>query len=157
MFFETLALLAVLYLTVRWFLRRLKVRYYGSKHVFITGCDTGFGNLLAQRLDKLGFRVYAGCLTEQGAKSLKVACSKHLTIVDIDVTKDTSIQKAREQVERKLPKGKGIHSNLYFCVKCYIIFKYMFSVILVENGNLCCLHLKGLSLLYCTVLCLFSS
>lgn len=108
MILEFVAVFAVLVLTFRWYLRRLKVRLYGSKHVFITGCDTGFGNLLAKRLDFLGFRVYAGCLTEQGAKTLKAACSKQLTIIEIDVTKDVSIQKAREQVERKLPKGKGL-------------------------------------------------
>ncbi|XP_045168366.2 short-chain dehydrogenase/reductase family 9C member 7-like [Mercenaria mercenaria] len=108
MIVETLVLLIILFLTVRWFLRGLKVRYYGNKHVFITGCDTGFGNLLAKRLDTLGFRVYAGCLTAKGMDDLKATCSKYLTTVEIDVSKETSIQKARHDVERKLPKGKGL-------------------------------------------------
>ena len=33
-----------------------------GRAVFITGCDTGFGNDLARRLDELGFKVFAGCL-----------------------------------------------------------------------------------------------
>ena len=32
-----------------------------GRAVFITGCDTGFGNLLARRLDSYGFTVLAGC------------------------------------------------------------------------------------------------
>ena len=34
--------------------------------VFITGCDSGFGNALALELDGKGVPVYAGCLTEEG-------------------------------------------------------------------------------------------
>lgn len=108
MLLEILILLTVLFLTVRWFMRGLKVRYYGNKHVFITGCDSGFGNLLAKRLDGLGFRVYAGCLTSKGMTELKAACSNHLTTVEIDVSNDTSIRKAKQDVEKKLPKGKGL-------------------------------------------------
>ena len=33
-----------------------------SKAVFITGCDTGFGHGLAVTLDRIGYRVFAGCL-----------------------------------------------------------------------------------------------
>ena len=33
-----------------------------GRAVFITGCDTGFGHGLAHRLDRLGFKVFAGCL-----------------------------------------------------------------------------------------------
>ncbi len=33
-----------------------------GKAVFISGCDTGFGHLLAVKLDKLEYRVFAGCL-----------------------------------------------------------------------------------------------
>ena len=33
-----------------------------GKAVFITGCDTGLGHLLALRCDQIGLRVFAGCL-----------------------------------------------------------------------------------------------
>lgn len=44
----------------------------------ITGCDTGFGNMLAKRLDKDGVKVFAGCLTESGAQKLKSETSDQL-------------------------------------------------------------------------------
>ncbi|KFM81942.1 11-cis retinol dehydrogenase, partial [Stegodyphus mimosarum] len=43
-----------------------------NKAIFITGCDSGFGNMLAKRMDGLGYRVFAGCLfpNGEGAKDL---------------------------------------------------------------------------------------
>ena len=35
-----------------------------KKAVLITGCDTGFGNLLAKRLANEGVTVFAACLTQ---------------------------------------------------------------------------------------------
>ena len=43
-----------------------------NRHVLVTGCDSGFGNLLARKLDQIGCPVFAACLTEDGAKKLKV-------------------------------------------------------------------------------------
>jgi len=42
-----------------------------SKTVLITGCDSGFGNLLTKKLDQMGIKVLAGCLTEEGIKKFK--------------------------------------------------------------------------------------
>ncbi|PVD30564.1 hypothetical protein C0Q70_09832 [Pomacea canaliculata] len=42
---------------VTWLRSRIRVCDYHKKHVLVTGCDTGFGNLLAKRLDG----VYAIC------------------------------------------------------------------------------------------------
>jgi 11-cis-retinol dehydrogenase len=39
--------------------------------VLISGCDTGFGNLLAHDLSEQGFRVFAGCLTPAGVESFR--------------------------------------------------------------------------------------
>ncbi|VDM63990.1 unnamed protein product [Angiostrongylus costaricensis] len=47
----------------RLFLEQLYIDYVG-KFVFITGCDSGFGRLLAIRLLKMGVNVFAGCYTE---------------------------------------------------------------------------------------------
>lgn len=108
MFLQILAVCTLVFWLTRWFLRQFKIRHYGNKHVFITGCDSGFGNLLAKRLDKLGFRVYAGCLTQQGAMELKEASSKQLVTIELDVSNETSIANARKFVEQKLPKDKGL-------------------------------------------------
>ncbi|GIY09672.1 hypothetical protein CDAR_266611 [Caerostris darwini] len=77
-----------------------------NKAVFITGCDSGFGNLLAKQLDSRGFHVFAGCLfpTSGGAEELKKSCSERLCIVPLDVTQDDSVQKAKEFVEKNLEK-----------------------------------------------------
>ncbi|WAR25970.1 RDH16-like protein [Mya arenaria] len=97
-----------LFLLIRWILRRFRVRNYADKYVFITGCDTGFGNLLAKRLDRFGINVFAGCLTSDGAHALRETCSKRLNTLNLDVTNEESIAKAKLFVEKRLPKGKGL-------------------------------------------------
>lgn len=74
--------------------------------VLITGCDTGFGNLLARKLDKAGFKVFACCLFEdgQGAKDLVSDCSSKLKIVKLDVTSDEDAEQAYEVVKEELDK-----------------------------------------------------
>ncbi|KAK7494967.1 hypothetical protein BaRGS_00013846 [Batillaria attramentaria] len=88
--------------------RRDLVGDYSRKHVLITGCDTGFGNLLAKRLDGLGFNVFAACLTSAGAEKLQLSCSERVTTLQLDVTDEESITGARDFVTRKLPEGAGL-------------------------------------------------
>ena len=38
--------------------------------VVVSGCDTGFGRTLALKLDALGYKVFAGCITEKGKDTL---------------------------------------------------------------------------------------
>lgn len=52
----------------RFVLERQMLRRCG-KHVFITGCDSGFGQLLALRLSSQGVHVYAGCFTVKVRRS----------------------------------------------------------------------------------------
>ncbi|XP_063225157.1 retinol dehydrogenase 7-like [Bacillus rossius redtenbacheri] len=68
----------------------------GGRAVLVTGCDSGFGQQCARRLDALGVTVYAGCLMPQGtgAAALKASTSSRLHIVPLDVTKDDSVQAA---------------------------------------------------------------
>ena len=56
---------------IEWLLRRAYVPQKITKHVLITGCDTGFGHGAAKRITLLGVRVFAGCYTEQGVNLLK--------------------------------------------------------------------------------------
>ncbi|XP_021029168.1 retinol dehydrogenase 16-like [Mus caroli] len=60
-----------LWTLLRFFRERQVVSHLQDKYVFITGCDSGFGNLLARQLDRRGMRVLAACLTEKGAEELR--------------------------------------------------------------------------------------
>lgn len=94
-----LLLICLLWIVVWFFRDRQVLSSFKDKHVFITGCDSGFGNLLAKRLDKKGFRVLAGCLTQKGADNLQRSCSPGLRTVLVDVTNSESIRKAVEWVK----------------------------------------------------------
>lgn len=78
-----------------------------GKAVFITGCDSGFGHMLAQRLDDLGFHVFAGCLFPDGdgARTLRKSASSCLHIVTLDVTNGDSVLKAAAYVEENLKEN----------------------------------------------------
>lgn len=89
-------------------LRKLTVGRYPEKHVLVTGCDTGFGNLLVKQLDVLGFKVFACCLNNTGVENLKSECSANVTAVQMDVSSDESIAQAMEIVRSKIPGDKGL-------------------------------------------------
>lgn len=87
-----------------WYTRdSAQVGAFHQKHVFITGCDSGFGNLLAGQLDRRGFHVIAACLTEKGAADLAAAAaSPRLKTLLMDVTDSASIGRAVEFVSREV-------------------------------------------------------
>ncbi|XP_035225762.1 short-chain dehydrogenase/reductase family 9C member 7-like [Stegodyphus dumicola] len=80
-----------------------------GKCVFITGCDTGFGHMLAKELDKEGFEVFAGCLFPEGngAKELQNYSSHSIHIIPLDVTSEDSVFKAYQYVANRI-KDKGL-------------------------------------------------
>nr|XP_031531630.1 short-chain dehydrogenase/reductase family 9C member 7 isoform X2 [Vicugna pacos] len=82
----------------RWFKNCNLVRNLSDKYVFITGCDSGFGNLLARRLVDRGMRVLAACYTEEGAWKLQQDTAYRLQTTLLDVTKTESIQAAAQWV-----------------------------------------------------------
>ena len=102
-----LGLLYVLYKVLDTWIRSYKLGNLASKYIFITGCDSGFGNLFAKRLDKLGCHVFAGCLTEKGEDELRKVCSDRLVTLPLDVADHDSVLKACQTVKSKLPDGKG--------------------------------------------------
>ncbi|XP_004647164.2 17-beta-hydroxysteroid dehydrogenase type 6-like [Octodon degus] len=61
-----LAALVGLYHLVVWYLERQVVSNLQDKYVFITGCGSGFGNLLARQLDMRGLRVLAALVNNAG-------------------------------------------------------------------------------------------
>ncbi|XP_033735859.1 D-beta-hydroxybutyrate dehydrogenase, mitochondrial-like isoform X2 [Pecten maximus] len=74
-----------------------------GKAILITGCDTGFGNHIAQRLDDKGFIVYAGVLNENsnGAEALRSRHSYNLHVIKLDVTKEEDVNTALEYVTNR--------------------------------------------------------
>ncbi|XP_050019864.1 retinol dehydrogenase 16-like [Alexandromys fortis] len=97
-----LVTLVGLYYLLRWYREKQVVSNLQEKHVFITGCDSGFGNLLARQLDRRGMRVLAACLTEKGAAELRKKTSDRLETVILDVTKTESIVAATQWVKERV-------------------------------------------------------
>lgn len=93
------ALLCLWYL-FRWYGEKKTLPNLQEKYVLITGCDTGFGNLLAQQLDRRGLRVLAACLTHKGAEQLKHSSTERLQTVILDVANGQSVAAAADWVKR---------------------------------------------------------
>ncbi|XP_044072149.1 retinol dehydrogenase 1 [Siniperca chuatsi] len=99
----TCALLLATLAAIRWYIRdSYKLDGFNQKHVFITGCDSGFGNLLARQLDGKGFHIIAACLTEKGAADLAAAGSPRLKTLLLNVTDSASIRRAVECVSKEV-------------------------------------------------------
>ncbi|XP_004647040.1 retinol dehydrogenase 16-like [Octodon degus] len=96
-----LALVGLFYL-MRWYRERQVVSNLQDKYVFITGCDSGFGNLLARQLDMRGLRVLAACVAEEGAEQLRKKTSGRLQTVILDVTQTESIAAAAQWVKERV-------------------------------------------------------
>lgn len=92
-------LLAVLLWAALWLLRDRQCLPASDAFIFITGCDSGFGRLLALRLDQRGFRVLASCLTPSGVEDLQQVASSRLHATLLDVTDPQSVQQAAKWVE----------------------------------------------------------
>lgn len=97
-----LLFLAALFFILRFIRDSFKVNALAQRHVLITGCDSGFGNLLARQLDSRGIPVIAGCFTEKGAENLTSHTSPRLKTVQLNVTDSTSIKKAVEFVKAEV-------------------------------------------------------
>uniref|UniRef100_A0A674K2B8 Retinol dehydrogenase 5 n=1 Tax=Terrapene triunguis TaxID=2587831 RepID=A0A674K2B8_9SAUR len=98
---------SILFLIICWLIRdSLNVKDLNGKHVFITGCDSGFGNLLAKQLDQRGFHVIAACLTEKGSRELLACTSLSLKTVILNLTDSISIDNAVEFVKQETD-GEG--------------------------------------------------
>ena len=85
-----------------------------DKCIFITGCDTGFGYLLALKLDELGCSVFAACLTQDGANRLSEASDGRIVTSIMDVTDSDSITPAKNVIEEHLSKKDKGKSYIYF-------------------------------------------
>ncbi|KAK2572206.1 Short-chain dehydrogenase/reductase family 9C member 7 [Acropora cervicornis] len=69
-----------------------RIRDLSGKYVLITGCGSGFGKEITQRLDHLGFRVLATCRTQEGVESVRQVCSEKIKTYVMDVTDKINVQ-----------------------------------------------------------------
>ena len=79
-----------------------------DKFILVTGCDSGFGRCTAIKLDQLGCHVFAGCLTQRGAKELRQISDNRIHTIMLDVTNADDITKAVTIVKQILPQGQGL-------------------------------------------------
>uniref|UniRef100_A0A4W3HTB5 Retinol dehydrogenase 7-like n=1 Tax=Callorhinchus milii TaxID=7868 RepID=A0A4W3HTB5_CALMI len=94
---------------------RLKIQAIHEKYVLITGCDTGFGNMLANQLDKQGFHVIAACLTHKGTEEIQANSSSRLKAVLLNVTNQESIKKTVEFIQILVGNQVQRFSMWYLC------------------------------------------
>lgn len=114
----------VLWILVWLYRDSLEVEDIPDKYVFVTGCDSGFGNLLCRKLDRKGFHVLAGCLTEKGADDLKRVAGPNLKTVLLNVTSEESVQKAMEWAKKEVgDKGEMIFTSLDSTFTKFLISK----------------------------------
>ncbi|XP_049274742.1 estradiol 17-beta-dehydrogenase 2-like isoform X2 [Rhipicephalus sanguineus] len=74
----------------------------GGKAVLVTGCDTGFGNLLAKRLASEKFFVYAGCLNASGDGARELSMNSNIRVLQMDVTNEDQMEEALVTVKGTL-------------------------------------------------------
>lgn len=117
--FSSYAIAVVFGLFIGYYLLKRKLRQYrilglSSKYVLVTGCDSGFGNLLVKRLDSLGINVFAMCYTMKGITDFQEMNSKCIMPLKLDVTNQDSVDQAFKEVQLRLPFDKGIPIFLIF-------------------------------------------
>ncbi|KAL3226251.1 hypothetical protein MRX96_025161 [Rhipicephalus microplus] len=91
-----------------------------GRRVLVSGCDSGIGLRLAQRLHEAGYRVLAGCLSadSEGARQLsKLRDRQHpVQVLQLDVTSDSSVQRALVQGRVHDEGLCGLVNNAGVCV-----------------------------------------
>ncbi|XP_052270425.1 17-beta-hydroxysteroid dehydrogenase type 6-like isoform X2 [Dreissena polymorpha] len=105
--YSLLTVTTIIWITIKVVLSKQLISHIKDRSVFITGCDTGFGNYLAKTLDRKGVNVFAGCLTKQGANKLEQETSSRLTTILVDVAKKESVKGAFDLISRRLAE-KGL-------------------------------------------------
>ncbi|XP_054165117.1 D-beta-hydroxybutyrate dehydrogenase, mitochondrial-like [Oppia nitens] len=99
-----------------WFVTKTVGKYLNKEFltsykraVLVTGCDSGFGNALAQTLNEHGFRVYATVLDTNSDGAKKLATSGRFdgmtTVLRMDVTNDEEVNAVYEQIAKELQQN----------------------------------------------------
>ncbi|GMS81848.1 hypothetical protein PENTCL1PPCAC_4023, partial [Pristionchus entomophagus] len=106
------ALLPVIYTIGKRALHDVRIVGLDKRAVFISGCDSGFGNLLALKCARQGMPVFAGCMTEKGAEALRVAAAGLPGPMDtliMNVTSSESVAAAAKYLDQATEKYGGLH------------------------------------------------
>jgi NAD(P)-dependent dehydrogenase (short-subunit alcohol dehydrogenase family) len=75
------------------------------RSVLVTGASTGIGRACAERLDRAGFRVFAGVRKESDGKNLEAGGSDRVSSLMIDVADETSIKDAAARIREDIGDG----------------------------------------------------
>lgn len=81
------------------------------RSVLITGASTGIGRAAAQRLDRGGWRVFAGVRKQKDADALAAAGSERLVPLILDVTEQGQIEAAAERIGERAGALHGLVNN----------------------------------------------
>ena len=83
------------------------------KSVLVTGSSTGIGRATALRLDRDGWRVFAGVRREEDAEALRAEAGERLTPVMLDVTDPGQIAAAADLIDGAVGEGglEGLVNN----------------------------------------------
>lgn len=82
-----------------------------NKYVLITGCDSGFGNLLARELDSHGFHVIAGVLNRDYVSVLQSELSNQASVFRLDITDQADIDSLYISVNNKTKQLHALVNN----------------------------------------------
>lgn len=93
---------------LEWLIRSVPIPELQKKYIVITGCDSGFGNLLAKKLDQKGVHVIACCYTPEGLNELEKNTSDKLRTLHLDVTSHESVEDCYQAVKKILPSDTGL-------------------------------------------------
>ena len=80
--------------------KKIYLKDYDKKAIYITGCDSGFGKSTALQLAKKGCIIFAGCLFTNSFEHFKDY--KNIIPIQVDVTKMKSCKSAATIIERYL-------------------------------------------------------
>jgi NAD(P)-dependent dehydrogenase (short-subunit alcohol dehydrogenase family) len=70
--------------------------------VVITGCDSGFGNMLSVELAQQGYHVISACQSDEGIQSLKRSVAK---TIKCDVTNQEQVNQLAAEVEKYITRS----------------------------------------------------
>lgn len=93
--------------------------------VVITGCDTGLGYSMAVWALRLGYKVLAGCLNEngEGATNLRQQFQSSAFVVGLDVTDRNSLKNFSDRCKEILDAHEGRLRTLYKLPKIFLLSK----------------------------------
>lgn len=68
-----------------------------NKYILITGCDSGFGKASALKMDSIGYKIIAICLTDDGVNYLKL--NSNVKPLKYDISDKNHIKDLKKEIE----------------------------------------------------------